>query len=70
MATKFQRLRPCLRDKATRIGYWEYCTMSERVVNQRWRPLTGSAWYSTHASARIYVSNNISTAMPIFTNFS
>jgi len=26
----------------TDMGYWEYCPMSGYVINQRWRPLTGS----------------------------
>jgi len=42
IATKFQRLHPCFRGPATRIGYWEYRPMSGRDLNQRWRPLTGS----------------------------
>jgi len=32
--------------------------------------VTGSTWLITHSSACIYASNNISTAMPMFTEFS
>jgi len=46
--------------------------MSGRVENQRWRPLTGSTWQITHSSVcKTYtVSNDISTAMSMFTEFS
>jgi len=33
---------PLYLDQATGIDYWEYCPMSGHVVNQKWRPFTGS----------------------------
>jgi len=61
IATKFQRLYPCFRGQATRIDYWEYCTVCGHVVNQRWRPLTGSRLEITFISARMHDSNEIPT---------
>ena len=39
IGTKFQRLLPCFRGRATRRDKWQYCPMSEYVENRRWRPL-------------------------------
>jgi len=50
----------------TRRDWWEYFLMSEYVVYQRWRPLTGSRYEITYISARIHDSNEISTATPTF----
>jgi len=36
--------------------------MSEYVVYQRWRPLTGSRYEITYISAHIHDSNEVSTA--------
>jgi len=44
--------------------------MSGYVVNQRWRPLTGSRYEITYISARTDDSNEISTATPTFVRFS
>ena len=66
IATKFQRLYSCSWGRATRSDKWEYCPMSECVVNQRWWPLTGSRYVITHISACIHYSNEISTAVPMF----
>jgi len=44
--------------------------MSGNVVNQRWRPLTGSRYEITYISARTDDSNEISTATPTFLRFS
>jgi len=38
--------------------------MSEYVVYQRWRPLTGSRYEITYISARVHDFNEISTATP------
>jgi len=40
--------------------------MSEYVVNQGWRQLTGSRYEITYISARTHDSNEISTATPTF----
>jgi len=57
---------PMFWGQATNINYGEYCLLSEYVVNQRWRPLTGSRWDTIHISARIRDSNEIPTASPMF----
>jgi len=44
IATKFQRLHPCVWDQATRVAYWKYCPISGHVGSQRWKPLTGSRY--------------------------
>jgi len=44
--------------------------MSEYVVYQRWRPLTGSRYAVTYISARIHDSIEISTATPTFSRSS
>jgi len=40
--------------------------MSEYVVNQGWRPLTGSRYDVTYISARTHDYNEISTGTPTF----
>jgi len=70
IAAKFQRLYPCFWGWVTRRDYWEYCLMSEYVVYQRWRILTGSRYAITYISARIYDSNKISAVTPTFMRFS
>jgi len=44
--------------------------MSEYVVYQRWRPLTGCRYEITYISARIHDSNEISTSTPTFSRSS
>jgi len=67
IATKFQRLYPCLF-----LGLfnteWLVGILSDvgYVVNQRWRPLTGSWYEITYISARAYDSNQMWTAIPTF----
>jgi len=46
--------------------YWEYCLMSGYIVNQRWRPLTGSRYGIMYISTCTHDSNEITTATPTF----
>jgi len=68
IATKFQQLYLCFWGQGS--GNTErlvgYSLMSGYVVNQRWRPLTGSLYEITYISARTHDSNGISTANPTF----
>ena len=66
IATKFQRLYSCFRGRATRRDKWEYCPMSECVVNQSQRLLTGSRNVITCISASMHDSNETPTALPNF----
>jgi len=70
ITAKFQRLHPCMKGQATRRDYWENCSMSGCVLNQWWRSLTENTRSITHSTARVYVSNIISTAMPMSAEFS
>jgi len=46
-----------------RFHVWAWCKSKMAAINRKYM-------INYHSSARIYVSNNISTAMPMFTEFS
>jgi len=66
MATKFQRLYLFFRCQATRMDCSKHCRVSGWVRNQRWRPITGSDCGTTYISACMLDSNDIPTAIPMF----
>ena len=66
IATKFHRLYPCFRDRATRLDYCGDCPTCGFVRIPRWRPITGSRYDITLISAGIHNCNAIPTATPMF----
>ena len=66
MATKFQRLYPCFRVRATRLHYCGDCSTCGFVSNQRWRPVTGNIYDITQISASTHDCREIPTAVAMF----
>ena len=64
-SNKIPTAKPCFRTRATQKTSIN-CPTPAYVGNQRWRPLTGSRNDITYISASIHDSNEISTAMPVF----
>ena len=64
IARNYQRLYPCFRSQATQRDKWKYCAKSGCVVNQIWRPLTGSRYDIMYISA--FIHNETPTAIPMF----
>ena len=64
--TKFQRIYPCFQGRATGLDYSGSSLACALEGNQRWRPVTGRRKDITNISACAHVSNEILTAIPMF----
>ena len=70
IATRFQWWPQHFRDPAAQWNLCEYYPTSGWLVDQRWPPLTGSAYAIRYVSARVSIINENSSASSMFPEYS